>query len=301
MVPAAELLGAQGVRLFCASQVRAREPDVTRTSSPLCVAEMDEDIDVLLDAIEEEHVKKKDGVKDPYDHDEPPIYTVMCTKTSRSNFSYKGRIHESRDVIQLTKGWMRDNFSNLEAWWKDLHANPGKWTIVPAGGVQKTPSVTFQGDKPYCVSYGLASALRYCGYDDHADKLEKSAEEVLNVPRNQVGKAVAFVTNLGGWLETKRIPNFDPLNDVSPHPTILQLHGSDHDNTHVVGIAGEWIFDSNQRTAMPLCKESLDKCCLGRATFLHSAQAVRFFPTKQLKRTKKKQLVWKKRKRGDDV
>ena len=74
---------------------------------------------------------------------------------------------------------------------------------------------------------------------------------------------------------------------ASPHPTVVQLSASDGDNTHVVGIAGDWIFDSNRHHALPLSKESLDACCIGRATFSHASYAVRLVPGKKMLKRKR--------------
>ena len=146
------------------------------------------------------------------------------------------------------------------------------------------PSVTHQGSANYCASYGPASALRFCGFAEHADHLEAQAEELLAATTNQAAKAVDMMVAFGGFAgdKTKQLTNFDPLADRSPHPTIVQLSDSNRDNRHAVAIAGEWIFDSNKHHALPLSKESLDACCLGRATFSHVSYAVRLVPSKKL-------------------
>ena len=89
---------------------------------------------------------------------------------------------------------------------------------------------------------------------------------------------------MGGWQETPHLPRFDPLTNRSHHPTIVQLCASDGDNTHVVCLPGDWIFDSNRRHVLPLCKASLDACCLGATTFLRVSYAARLVPGKRLKR-----------------
>ena len=163
--------------------------------------------------------------------------------------------------------------------------------VSDRGGIGKSastdavaPSVTHQGQANYCASYGLASALRFCGYVDHADHLECKAEEVLAATTNQAAKAVDVLVAFGGWAETKELTNFDPLAERSPHPTIVQVCASDGDNTHIVALAGDWIFDSNLHSALPLSKESLDACCLGLAAFSHASYSVRLVPGKKLKR-----------------
>jgi hypothetical protein len=87
-----------------------------------------------------------------------------------------------------------------------------------------------------------------------------------------------------GWKETARIKNFDPLSNRSQDVTIVQLCATDGDNTHIIAIAGDWLFDSNRHSAMPLSRENLDRCCLGAEKFLRSSYAVRLVPGKKLRR-----------------
>ena len=77
-----------------------------------------------------------------------------------------------------------------------------------------------------------------------------------------------IVDHLGGWAATQHLLNFDPLADRSPYPTIVQLCDSDDDNSHVIAITGDWLFDSNRPHTIPLVdRSSLDACCIGHATF----------------------------------
>jgi hypothetical protein len=39
------------------------------------------------------------------------------------------------------------------------------------------------------------------------------------------------------------------------------LRSSDGKEDHCVTLLGKWIFDSNFKRALPLCKEALDWCC----------------------------------------
>jgi hypothetical protein len=236
-----------------------------------------------------------------------PIYKMWAERKGKG-YLYYGLVKDAPKWEALESSWVIHNFAQYTDWLKALENNGGQPLIVPGGravgalvlgghvsddhgciggsgliGVS-VPSVTYQGGYPFCASYGLASALRFCGYADHAAKLEALAETVLACKTNQAARAVHEVQCMGGWQESPRLPNFNPLTDRSPHPTIVQLCASDGDNTHVVGIAGDWIFDSNLHRAKPLCKESLDDCCVGATTFLRVSYAVRFVPNRRLKR-----------------
>ena len=59
----------------------------------------------------------------------------------------------------------------------------------------------------------------------------------------------------------KEEDGYDPLIDISPYPTLIQLIflGGIH---HCVTVVGEWIFESNFPFALPLTKYSLDYFCV---------------------------------------
>ena len=244
----------------------------------------------------------------------PPTSKAAFYANERNLVTYHGIGKCARESEKLSAAWVKENFADKGFGWflEELKSNGGKALVVPKGRaagngalggdvsedggrgepggtpppptMAVVPSVTNQGDHPYCASYGLSSALRHCGYTEHAQHLEDRAEEVLSCKTSQAARAVLFVDGKGGWSETRRLGDFDPLSDRSPHPTIVQLNDSDNDNTHVVGIAGEWIFDSNKHEALPLTRESFNACCLGDAPFKNVAYAVRFVPGKKLKR-----------------
>lgn len=69
-----------------------------------------------------------------------------------------------------------------------------------------------------------------------------------------------------------------PATDV----TRPQLCDSDENNTHIIGIAGDFIYDSNHHERVELSPEALDGCCLGAASFKRVAYAVRFHPSDKL-------------------
>jgi hypothetical protein len=233
------------------------------------------------------------------------IIKVKAVRKKHGRFSYEGRVKDAPHSERLHPNWVTKNFRSHKDWWEALHGELlGTWCPAPMGSASvhgvcesgiggsaltgvSVPVVTHQGNANYCASYGPASALRHAGFAEHADHLEQQAEHVLAALTNQAAEAGEVVKKLGGFV-AQRMPNYDPLTDRSPHPTILQLCASDGDNTHVVGIAGDWIFDSNRHNALPLCKESLDACCLGDASFLRSSYAIRLVPGKKLLKRKRR-------------
>ena len=74
--------------------------------------------------------------------------------------------------------------------------------------------------------------------------------------------------------------------------TVLQMvrrHGRLEHNNHVVGLVGDWIFDSNHAQALPLAR-GLDACCLG-GKYDRVAYAARLKPGKTLKKEMKKKAA----------
>ena len=75
---------------------------------------------------------------------------------------------------------------------------------------------------------------------------------------------------------------------------IVSLKGSDGKDDHCVTLFGKWIFDSNFKNALPLCKDSLDLCCSSdekKDTFVSVAQARKFSDWKYLIPSKKITLL----------
>ena len=105
-------------------------------------------------------------------------------------------------------------------------------------------------------------------------------------PTSQAKAAVAVLEKAGGWSEPAILncATFDPLSDRSPLPTIVQLSDG-LDNTHVVGIAGDYIYNSNWHQRRLLSPEALDACCDGTAgCFKHASYAARLNPGTKLRK-----------------
>ena len=131
---------------------------------------------------------------------------------------------------------------------------------------------------PYCASLGLALALRDAGLDAAAERLERGAPAIL-ASSSQAAAVQELLQSTGQFRPLKVLANFQPLVDVSEHPTLLQLRASDGDNTHFVAVRGRWLFDANHPEPRPLTAAGLDACCLGDATYARASHAVRFVPS----------------------
>ena len=89
-----------------------------------------------------------------------------------------------------------------------------------------------------------------------------------------------------GWSSVP-IKGHDPLVTIVDAPVNLQLVGSDGAGTHAVATLGGLVFDAAEARALPLSRESLDRCVgahLNGARFSHVARAVRLVPGKSLRK-----------------
>jgi hypothetical protein len=128
-----------------------------------------------------------------------------------------------------------------------------------------------QGMKEYCAFYGLASALHYSGRTDEAKVLALAASDTSN------GDMVWACANK--CRELFRKAKMDVVKmDLTPSCSPLEFHPDCfyniqfEDDTgfirHCCAIFQNWIFDSNKRKAVHLCKEGLDSCCKEGAHFV---------------------------------
>jgi hypothetical protein len=165
----------------------------------------------------------------------------------------------------------------------------------PRGGLAGVAvPVIHQGELQHCASYGPASALAACGFVDEAALLVREADTILKVTTSQAKAAVAVLEEAGGWSEPTILncATFDPLADRSPLPTIVQLSDSHDDNTHVVGIAGDYVYNSNWRERRLLSPEALDACCDGTpGSFKHASYAARLRPGTKLRNRARQALA----------
>lgn len=75
-------------------------------------------------------------------------------------------------------------------------------------------------------------------------------------------------TYLGKKCYVKKITGSIDLLNLSPelgmYPIIVVLQGHDGNCEHAISILGNWIFDSNLPEALPLTRNSLDWCVMGK-------------------------------------
>ena len=130
-----------------------------------------------------------------------------------------------------------------------------------------------QGNLPTCVFSGFASALWAVGLEGLAMLVKAAIPFTVNDP-SVIAQLAQLLARSPGWLlphKIKRASVFDLLSaDLSTALAVVILKASDGTTSHAITVHDNVIFDSNERTAIPLCKDNLDYLCstaLRQATF----------------------------------
>ena len=207
------------------------------------------------------------------------------TRIYKYNF-FLTRKQDGTITRQVNPHWIEDVFDPVfVAIVKKAH---GFWIEIPAGDSKNygknIPSelltsvqVKFQQENyNYCIAFSLASVLHYLKKYKAANTIKLKASKLQHLPKN-------FSFNLLRGYMADACPEFDRcrvynkiksnmkkrkiisitelINNKSPFPTLVCLTGADGSVSHAVCIIDDLIFDSTQRYALKLIKESLDWIC----------------------------------------
>jgi hypothetical protein len=170
----------------------------------------------------------------------------------------------------------------------EVAAQPGELggadgAVLPA----PLPSIAYrQYEATFCAAYGPASAVHWYGDADVAALVAAAARAVLSSP-DQISFVHDLInTEAPGW-QAQYLVKHDPLVVKFSEPVVLQLACSDGSDNHAVATVGDLVFDSAEQNALPLSRQSLDRCA-GLLTdgtkFSHVARAVRLLPGKSVKK-----------------
>ena len=210
-------------------------------------------------------------------------------------------------------------YRNFEPWFiKECRNREGRCVKVPAGSSEERPAqlplvhglngighaglathapppeVEFeQGKASSCVFSAAASALHFIGDLKGAallgGLLAASAKDI-----DPMHMLVVTLRNQTLWhVEGVSESTFDIFRSTQT-PFCIQIRCSDGAVNHTIVTVGDWVFDSNEVHALPLCQESLDRCAGDGATFVGCVRVLKFEPNKKLVNA-----LAKKRKRVD--
>ena len=146
----------------------------------------------------------------------------------------------------------------------------------------RPPEVMFrQGKVDSCVFSGVASAFSSLGDDKGAAVLAGLAEASAQCA-NPMAFLEKIVCQRTAWdVQGVSEGAYDVL-EAGSDATCIQIKCSDGAVNHSIVTVGEWIFDSNETSALPLCKASLDRCAGQDATFVGCVKVLKLIPSKKL-------------------
>jgi len=205
------------------------------------------------------------------------IYDARSQKYFTARFNNKLKRYLSKTLVEDTS--VIDS-QLLE----DAKNQPNVWVSLPLGDafdvppplqlITKVKCLYEQLEKPYCVTYCLANALFYCGFDLKARDL--AAQASLLAPLNMASQLEAvktFLPNLvpligGATIYGKRCANNKKkrpitwaglLSDITPYPTLVVPSRQDNGRlTHAFCVVDDLIFDSCTPYALKLKMESIN-------------------------------------------
>jgi hypothetical protein len=148
-----------------------------------------------------------------------------------------------------------------------LSLQPDQYPVMATTN-NEWPVVCYQqGKEDLCLFYSFASALRYMGLTLVASMVKDQARKSVNL-----GTLLERIDLLQSTLLKHRedlfdLSNrsiysrgkFDPLNNKQKAPTLAIMRSVDGAINHAVTFFGDWIFDSNEKRALPICIEALNR------------------------------------------
>ena len=219
--------------------------------------------------------------------------------------------------MQLAPKWVDSVFS--EVFTEVVRMGPNQWFHVPIGSSdvdREAPAVLktsiglscVQGGKDHCLSYAIASSMRYIGLREESLLLTKNASMLKHLPGDlALEKAVGYVQEAAPQIgmytvyngitkkqkKAKRLMELDDLlSKQSPFITIVEPIGRDGSRDHVVAVVDDIVFDTRVPVALQLCKETFDWICgeqgiskLGRVyQFVESMDKKKKFPKREMQK-----------------
>ena len=119
-----------------------------------------------------------------------------------------------------------------------------------------------------CFLMSLASALHYFRIKTVAHQVSEWAEDMIGSSFKVLYTyAAKGLHKLNGHLQPRKWQEHHDLFDLpSTHIAVIVMRDSDGQAQHAVTICNNWVFDSNEKNALPLSREVLDYCTWGSNT-----------------------------------
>ena len=156
----------------------------------------------------------------------------------------------------------------------------------------------YQGNKSRCLTYALASAIKYmiiekiiCGVDHLTTELidiNQQDPQIVQKVNDIMRKNGYFTCKKLNKKKRKRNQDMDLLVDVDFQINaiyVCSLVTSLGDSLHTIAIVNDWIFDANFNKAIKLDRNALDECCKHNsieATYVTCKDIWMFYPSKKI-------------------
>ena len=212
------------------------------------------------------------------DNGQPLIYMVRAYRVpTHSGIVYEGKIKGSRESIFLDVEWLDDNYMGPKWRKHTILAKQCYWFRV---AVLKSVN----SDVP-CTIGSAIKTLSFMGLTDKVNRLSS-----INVVKNPFNNTVRAMKRVKGFrverLKSPSSTKFNPVSDTQPQSMyLLQVRGRHNltgrtDNTHAFCVFNNLIFDVNHVDPLPLTRDNLHRCCVGRSWLYDSTvRGVMFTPT----------------------
>jgi len=218
--------------------------------------------------------------------------SLRCNEFGKFSLKTLCGNHRFHDVPEVwfqefvEQGIMREDSLSLMKGRCERHINA--WYNFPVGSLKTDPSLPFTPTMQYpqepgmhtCVFSSLASALHEFGDHNAAEFIAGEAKNSLQkLNRISYAKQLLCKKEWGYDAVVFKKGQLDLFNDKTPYPTVCELLGSDGLVHHAITVRGEWLFDSNTQSAIPINRDSLNWCCSSKgmvSTFVSVNFAVRF-------------------------
>ena len=202
-------------------------------------------------------------------------------------------MHNTEHQIKLSEEWVAENFpaqfldtvrENAERGNKYVRLPPGnvfddnyKDTVPTACLLPNAPVVRYPtSGLDTCLSSSIASALHYVGKPIEAKAVYSYGDNLVRncSPPNLLNLVIDYTRKLLGRYQPHRIDKeCECLLNLSPELKenclciVVVLEAADGDCQHAVTVVNKWVFEANAKTALLLCRETLDWCCGGRTLY----------------------------------
>ena len=211
-------------------------------------------------------------------------------------------IQSTERQIELSDDWVQENFPEQFLDRVRENASMGrKYIRLPPGSVfddnykDTVPTACLLPDAPVvryptcgldtCLSSSIASALHFLGKPQEAKAISSYGDSLVRngSPPNLMNLVVQYTSKILGKYQPHRLDKECACLLKLSHEQkknclciAVVLEASDGDCQHAVTVVDDWVFEANAKTALRLCRETLDWCCGGTSLYFQAHRAYGF-------------------------